>query len=304
MRRIRIGFGSLLALVLVLGLACIVLDAQQSRQVWVRVADATGAPITGLSADQFTVAEDGVNCRTLKAEPIEWPIKLTVMVDNGGKSSDYLLDMRNGLRALWKEVPGDVETSLLTLAPQPRWVVRPTKDPEQLAKGVGLITPDPGSGKFFDGLLDAIDRAAKDKGNYFPVFVMAVSTFGNKDEPLPSKYQRLQNELIDRAATVHFVLLEVRSETSGTVTGSLQTNIGNQVANLTGGRFENILTATRLDALLPEIGKQIAQSAARQKYEYRLTYETPKGAKASNNIAVAVAVNGATLDVSADGHLP
>ena len=89
MRRARIA-GVVLSVVLVVGpgLAGVSLRAQQPRQAWVRVADLTGAPITGLSADAFTIVEDGVKCRTLKAEPIEWPIKLTVMVDNGGKSSD------------------------------------------------------------------------------------------------------------------------------------------------------------------------------------------------------------------------
>jgi hypothetical protein len=109
---------------LVLGGAGLVLDAQQPRQVWARVADAAGAPIPGLSAEQFTVIEDGVRCRTLKAEPMDWPIRLTVLVDNGGKSSGYLLNLRNGVRGLLKEVPAGVETSLLTLAPQPRWIVR------------------------------------------------------------------------------------------------------------------------------------------------------------------------------------
>jgi hypothetical protein len=300
MRRVRIGLG----VVLILGLTGSVLDAQPSRQLWVSVADSNGAAITGLSADKFTVSEDGVKCRTLKAEPIEWPVKLTVLVDNGGKSSDYLINLRNGLLGLFKEVPNGVEASLLTFAPQPRWVVRPTKDGEQLAKGVSRIAPDPGGGKFFDGLLEAVDRAAKDDSKFFPVFVMAVSTFGNRDEPIASKYERLQKELVDRAATVHVVLLSVASENVGAVTGAFQTHIGNQVANLTGGRYENISAASRLDTLLPEIGKQIARSVAKQKYEYRLTYEAPKGAKEPKDILVDVAVSGATIDVSADGHLP
>jgi hypothetical protein len=299
MRRVQTG----ISIVLVL-LGAVVADAQQLRQAWVRVADSTGAPITGLSANKFTVIEDGVNCRTLKADPIEWPTRITVLVDNGGKSSDYLSNLRNGLYGLIKEMPSDVEMSLLTLAPQPRWVVRPTKDPQQLARGVGLITPDAGSGKFFDGLLEAADRAAKDNGSFFPVFVMAVSMFGNSDPPLENQYQRMQKELIDRAATVHFVLLSVSSESGAQVTGAFQTNVGNRVATLTGGRYENISAASRLDTWLPEIGKRIAQSAAKQKYEYRLIYESPKGAKEPKTIGVDVAINGATIDLSADGHLP
>jgi hypothetical protein len=300
MRRVQTG----VAVAIVFGMAGVVPVAQQTQQVWVRVADGTGASVTGLSAEQFTVLEDGVKCRTLKAEAMEWPMKLTVLVDNGGKSSDYLLSLRNGLRELFREVPGDVDTSLLTLAPQPRWVVRPTTDAETLVKGVGAITPVPGSGKFFDGLLEAVDRAVKDKGNFFPVFVMVVTTFGGREEPVGDSYQRLQKGLIARAGTVHFVLLETRSDNVGTVTGASQTTIGNQMASLTGGRYENIVTATRLDTLLPEIGRRIAQSAAKQKYQYRLTYEVPKGTKPNPTLAIDVALKGVTIDASVDGHLP
>jgi hypothetical protein len=293
-----------LVLTIVPALAGVAPGAELSRQAWASVADLSGAPITGLAADAFTVIEDGVKCRTLKSEPIEWPIKLTVMVDNGGKSSDYLLNLRNGLRELIKELPGDVETSLVTLAPQPRWLVRPIRGAEQLYRGVNLIAPDPGAGKFFDGLLEAADRAAKDKIAHFPVFVAIISTFGNSNPPLENEYQRLQKELITRAATVHYVLLEVASRSGAEVTGAFQSNIGNQVAAMTGGRYENIVTATRLDTLLPEIGKQIADSAARQKYQYRLTYEAPKGAKEPKTIGVEVGVKGAVVETSADGHLP
>lgn len=299
MRRMQIA----VSIVLVLGGAA-VSDAQAVRQIWVRVADSTGAPVTGIAADEFKVIEDGVICRTLKAEPIEWPTTLTVLVDNGGKSSDYLLNLRNGLRGLFQQLPGNIETSLLTLAPQVRWVVRPTKDAQLLDKGIGLITPDAGSGKFFDGLLEAADRAVKDKSNFFPVFVVAVSTLGTTNPPLESQYERLQKELIGRAATVHFVLLEAQSRSTAEVAGTFQVRIGNQVANMTGGRYENIIAATRLDTLLPEIGKRVAQSAAKQKYEYRLTYEAPKGATDPRTIGVDVAMAGVTIDVSADGHLP
>jgi hypothetical protein len=104
--------------------------------------------------------------------------------------------------------------------------------------------------------------------------------------------------------TVHYVLLTVSSKSGSEVTGAFQTNIGNQVAGMTGGRYENIVTATRLDTLLPEIGKQIADSAATQQYQYRLTYEAPRGARDPKIVGVEVAVRGAVIQTSPDGHLP
>ena len=277
--------------------------AQSTRQVWVHVADRTGAPIKGLSAEQFTVIEDGERYPAIRAERMERPTRLTVMIDNGGKSGDYLLNLRNGVRDLFAEVSGTVETSLLTLAPQPRWLVRPTMSPADLGKGIGLITPDAGSGKFFEGLREAADRAVKDKADFFPVFVVVASTFGNMSPPSDSRYAQLQKDLYARAITVHFVLLEVRSETQGEVTGMFQSRIGNQVAAMTGGRYDNINTVTRLDTLLPEIGKRVAASAAKQSYQYRLTYELKKG-KEPTTIGIDVQLAGAVIEASADGHLP
>jgi len=276
----------------------------QARQAWVRVTDRTGAPIKGLSAGQFTIIEDGVRYPVAKAEVMEWPTHLTVLVDNGGKTGDYMLNLRNGIRNLFAEVAGAVETSLLSLALQPRWIVRPTLVPAELDRGIGLITPDPGSGKFFEGLQEAADRAVKDKANFFPVFVVVASTLGNVTPPSDSRYARLQKDLYAKAMTVHFVLLEVRSESRGDVTGIFQSRVGNQVSAMTGGRFENINAATRLDTLLPEIGRRIARSAEKQHYQYRLTYERPRSANVPNSVGVDVELAGVSIDASADGHLP
>jgi hypothetical protein len=279
--------------------------AQQSKQIFAAVLDVAGGPIMGLGADAFTVFEDGVASKTLKVEPIEWPIKLTVMVDNGGKSSDYLASLRRGLQLFFKAVPREIETSILTLAPQPRWVVRPTMDGQQLEKGITLITPDGGAAKFFDGLAEAADRAAKEKGNFFPVFVMVVSTLGGTEVPLDFQVQKLQKQLAARGATVHFVLLTVNSETRGTVTGAVQTNLGLAMTQFTGGRYEGINSASRLESLLGEIGEQITLSALRQAYQYRITYEAPKGAKEPKSLGVEVkSLPNVTVQASLDGHLP
>jgi len=277
--------------------------AAQTRQVWARAADQTGAPIKGLSAGQFTVIEDGVKHPVIRVDAVQWPTKLTVLIDNGGKSSDYLLSLRNGVRNLFAEVAGTVETSLVALAPQPRVILRPTLLPSELGKGIGLIVPDPGGGRYFEGLREAADRAVKDKADFFPVFVVVASTFGNMNPPNDARYAQLQKDLYAKAMTVHFVLLEVRSETQGEVTGMFQSRIGNQVTAMTGGRYDNINASTRRETLLPEIGKRIRESAEKQSYQYRLTYE-PRSATLPKSVGVEVELAGATIEGSPDGHLP
>ena len=141
--------------------------------------------------------------RTIKVEPIEWPMKLAVLVDNGLGSDTYLTNLRTGLRNFFNEIPDEVEMSLLTLAPQPRWVIKPTTELEKLVKGVDLITPDHGISRFFDGLAEAAARFDKEKGRYFPVIVMVTSDVGSVDPPFAQDYERLnrayQGQRPDRA---------------------------------------------------------------------------------------------------------
>ena len=66
--------------------------------------------------------------QVVKVEPLAIPMKLTIAVDNGLDSADVLAHYRSGLTGLVKALPPDVEITLITTAPQPRTVVRPTTD--------------------------------------------------------------------------------------------------------------------------------------------------------------------------------
>ncbi len=277
------------------------------RQFFISVRDSSGAPMTDLTPDALEVLQNGAACKTVKLEPIAWPMKLTVLVDNGSKSSTYLLDVRTGLRNLVEAVPEGVEMSLLTVAPQPRWIVRPTKDGGQMLNGVGLIAPDGGTARFFDGIAEAADRYAKDKNKFLPVIIAVMSDIGGTDVVLEYQQNRLRQNLIAKAGTVHFVLLRTGTEMSPAngVTGSTQTQIGLNLTRLTGGRFETIGASSRLTTLLGEIGQQIASSNARQAHEYRATYDCPKGGNADAPLSISVRSSSSVMvALSVDGHLP
>src|SRR2546425_200561 len=75
------------------------------------------------------------------------------------------------------------------------------------------------------------------------------------------------------------------------------------IAPDSGARYENINSTTRLATLLPEFGKKIADSNARQSHQYRVTYERPANAKEQPRIGLGVKREG-TASISIDGHLP
>jgi hypothetical protein len=299
----RTALASLAAALAVAAISGADIGAQQTRKLFVSVTSASGAPIDGLPADAFTVVEDGMAAKTIKAEPVTWPVKLTLLVDNGSQASEYIQDLRAALHNFFDAIHSDVETTLITVAPQPRFIVRPTRDRDQLSKGIDLITPDPGIGKFFDGVREAADRAVKDKSDFFPVFFVISSNLSEKDPPLDFQIKKTQQQLLDRAATVHFIQFTTKVQSGAGVTGAITTDFGIALTQLTGGRYENINSYSRLRTLLPEYAMQIERSITRQAHQYRVTYTS--AVKMPNSFSVKVnAPPASVIDVSADGHLP
>jgi hypothetical protein len=132
--------------------------AQRQFQFFAHFSDASGKPITGVVDTDIQVQEDNVLGKVLKLEPIDWPIKVAILIDNGTGSADRLTHTREGVKGLLQALPGGVEISLQTTAPQPRYLVRPTTDKGAVIQGVDLLTPDSSAGRFVDGLIETAAR--------------------------------------------------------------------------------------------------------------------------------------------------
>jgi hypothetical protein len=277
------------------------LAAQKQGQLFIKVVGPGGTPVTDLQAGDVMVTEDGVECKTVKIEPIDWPIKLQVLVDNGKANTTPINSLRDGLKGLFDQIPDDVEMSLYTTSPQPRPIVKPTTDKQKLLDGINLIVPDGGAGAFFDALSEAASRTDKDKTPHFPVIFMVGSDFG-KILALDRDYKKLQENIIKHAMTIHLVVMSAGAGL-GSSGGGAQTEIGLNVTKLSGGRYENITTTTRLATLLPEFGKRIAESQTRQSHQYRITYERPANAKPAAQIGASIARQGTPV-LTIDGHMP
>jgi hypothetical protein len=159
--------------------------------------------------------------------------------------------------------------------------------------------------KFFDGLSEAGTRIDKEKSKTFPVIVLLVSDVASTATPREDELQRLQKQIQSHAVTVHVVVLTTGAGTGGANGGYLQRQLGQAIASLSGGRFEQIGTATRLTTLLPEIGAQIAKSQLIQGHQYRVTYQPPTGVDRKDvNLAVNVGRQGTKVSLSLDGHRP
>lgn len=277
--------------------------AQREFVFFAQFNDASGKPVTTLSASDIEVSEDGAAGKVVKLEPVDWPVRVALLLDNGTGSGDRMVQVRNGAKGFIEALPAGVEVSLHTLAPQPRMLVRPTSDKDAMLKGVDLFAPDTGASRFVEGLVETVARFDKEKGNNFPVVVILGSLTAEgsniRDRDIKQLFERLQS----RSITVHAILAG-NTNTSGSQGVANATQIGIAAAKQTGGQYQSIAAATRLATLLPEIGAQISQSHARQSQQYRITFERPQGKTGQIGQVGLAARGGASVNLTLDGRMP
>src|SRR5262245_19270804 len=101
---------------LVGALACVAaidLQAQNTLTLFASLVDATGTPIASLAPEDLKIAENGVEGKIVKVEPIDWPIKVQLLVDNGTGMEQALVQIRNGVKGFVEALPAGIEMSLI-----------------------------------------------------------------------------------------------------------------------------------------------------------------------------------------------
>jgi len=267
--------------------------AQKPLVLLATITDPTGADVSNVDAQDVVFTEDGTTGKVVKVEPVAGLVpKVQILIDNGvGMPSNSLTDLRTSLKGLIMELPTNVEVTLVTTAPQPRFLEKATTDRIKLLSAVDRVTPDTGAGRFVDSMFEAVDRITKDKqegANYTIISVATTSGDLNyRDSDVKSISERVQKT----HPNVHVVLLNGMN--SGSI-GSIQTGLGKGLADMTGGRFESINLTSRLITLLPEIGKQAAKSMGPGAKMFRLTLQRP-GTPSGPLGKIAIGVNGKIL---------
>jgi hypothetical protein len=251
--------------------------AQNAKQIQVfaSILDGTGAPAKTVAVGDVRLMENGVAATVTKVEPVNWPVKLQILLDNGaGMGGQNVQHLKNGVKALLEAMPENLEVTIVSTAPQPRFLTKPTTDRAAMQKAMDLLAPDTGAGRFVESLAEATQRIEKDKTDYFPVIISVATTSGDSNVK-DSDINQMNKRLEARPTTVHVILFNSGTGSSG---GGNQTQIGIAVTKYTGGKFENINAATRIAPLLTEWGKEVATMVQRQSNQFRVTADRPAGA--------------------------
>jgi hypothetical protein len=246
-------------------------SAQKQFQLYATILDMTGQPAASVTPEDLRVSADGVDAKVVKVEPIEWTTKVQILLDNGGIGSANLTSLRNGVRALIESLPPGLETTIVTTAPQPRFLVRATTDRKALLDGVDKLAPDSSAGRFVESLGEALQRNERDKADFFGIIVTLGTTSGDNrvlDRDINQIFERAQK----KPTTVHVIMLATSVGTTASG-GVVQQEVGQRIAATTNGRYENINAPSRIATLLPEIGAQIAKGSQGASKQFRITAE-------------------------------
>lgn len=284
------------------------ITAQQQVRFYLAATTGAGEPVTDLTLAEISVLENDKPGSVMSLVPVTRPVKVTVLVDNGPNTGTLLTHYRNGLKAFFNALPPGIESSLLTLAPQPRWIVRPTGDRDLLVKGVDRVVPDDSPPRFIDGLIEVASRIEQENRRetaYFPVIVMLSTTGVEGSGVADQGVDRMARQLLTYAARLHVIMLGTNATSPSILLGAAQVQIGKTLADRTGGRYEAIAAPTRITSLLPEYGQLIAEAHAFQGRQYLVTASRPAGMTGPTGILAVVPIRpGVTFTATAQGLKP
>jgi VWFA-related protein len=170
-RRTRLGLA--LALLTLPRLAGAAPQAVE-RHVIVSVVDSRRAPVTGLSAHDFIVREDGVAREVVRVSPAPPPSHIVLLVDTSQAAQSFLVDIRAALAAFVRKVTAlqpAPAVMLMTVGERPERQTPFTSNAAALQAAVQKVFPRPEAGAYLlDGVMDAT-RAFASAGAERPVAV-------------------------------------------------------------------------------------------------------------------------------------
>jgi len=332
--RRRRGLAVAIAIV-VASATTVVLRAQNRFDIFLLAFDSKGLAVTDLELKDLRFRESDKDGTVVKLDPFKWPVKVTVLVDNGrggasgagtgataggGGTADCshsnLVHYRNGLKRMFEALPSDVEVTLISTAPNPRYLVRPTRDPVQIQKGVGLLVPDDEFvGRFVDSLTEYTQRldlefkqlTREERPPYQPVLVVIASSSIDGSQFELSRASRMLESLRNYGVVTHFIMVAPCSKADINLDEGTPVIVAKAAQEVTRGRYDAIANAgtSRLATLLPEIGAAISSRHRKQILQYRVTLERPEGVTGPFvKTEISLARPGVQYIMSLDGTYP
>ena len=309
-----------------LGLAAfsVAVDGQEEFAIYLSAMDASGTPILQVQPSDLTIKESLGPSRIVSVSRFGWPLKVTVLLDNGPRTADALVHYRAGLTKFFDGLPPGIPVSLIATAPNPRWLFRETTDRVQIANGIGRVTPDDGLGRFSDALIEYARRlddefrsvSSERMQPYLPVLIAIATTHQDGSEVRRDDNLKMITSLVKHRVWTTMVMVAPSHSAAepgglpaiGTDEGQ-NAEIAKAVQEVTRGRYIPVTgsgTSALSTSLLPELAQTIALRYIRHMTQHRIVLERPAGAKGPMKDFALSLLNhpGATIIVSTNGSYP
>jgi hypothetical protein len=303
---------------------CAAVYAQEQSAIYLHALDQKGMPLLDVQAKDLAIKEDVGQSTIVSVRRFGWPVKVTVLVDNGPRTADALVHYRTGLKKFFAGLPPQIPVSLIATAPNPRWLLRETTDRIQIEKGVNLITIDDGLGRFSDALVEYAGRLDEEFRTlegpqlppYLPVLVSMATT--HQDGSEVRRESNLKMVMSLRKHRVWTTMIMMAPGRALTEPGGLpivdanegqNAEIAKTVQEITRGRYVPITgtgTSALSSTILPGLAQDITLRYIRQMTQHRIVFERPAGAQGRmKNFSLALLNHpGAKVTVSTDGQMP
>lgn len=282
-------------------------SAQEQVKLYVLATDQTGTPVTDLTAADFAYTEKGQAGQIVSVERHSLPVRITLIIDNGSDSSQIMGNFRTGLEGFFKELPEDIEVSVISMAPQPRTVLQFTNNREQIVQAVNRIGIDNDNPRFSDALYEYTQRIEKSKPDFIPVLLMLSSTGNEASSVQPAQLEQGLKTLMTRQAPV-YVLNTVHAQNNTNALEALdrgrQKIIGEMYAKATGGHYEGITVQTNVHDMLPGLALLLADMHKKNSSQLLVTINRPAGFSGQlTDINFRITRPGLTGSVTGDGRV-
>jgi hypothetical protein len=316
------------AVLVAAGLAVVIAtaSAQEQAAIYMFAVDQAGTPLLDIPPGDIAIKEDVGASTIVSVRRFGWPLRVTVLIDNGPRAGDALVHYRTALHKFFAGLPPAIPVSLIATAPNPRWLIRETTDRTLIEKGVNLLTIDDGLGRFSDALIEYTARLdsefrkveATQLPPYLPILVSIASTDQDGSEVRRDATVKMIELLRKHRVWTNMIMVAPAPGRTAAAQGGLPAIESNEGQNaqiaktlqeFTGGRYVPVTgsgTSGLSSSILPDLARDIALRYIRQMTQHRIVFERPAGASGPmKNFALSLRNHaGAKIVLSTDGAMP
>jgi hypothetical protein len=254
--------------------------------VFVAVTDKGGKPLKGLTAADFSVAEDGAAKQVMTVEPASGPPSVALLVDRfGGDPTFSILAVRGALDTMVKTLHAghpDTEISVTTIDPAAVPQIPFTMSVVEIRKFIDRLPPGVEQSVLLEGIMAGSASMAKANN---PRRAIVALVAGYKPEAGRIEIEVVARTLRDSRASLW--VMEGRSSFGGGGVASATRDAAlTELVPASGGARLSVGVGTALETQ----AKRLCETLASQ---YALTYAAPR--ISARKLAVAVGVKNAKV---------